>query len=84
MIELRVTPFMVRFLSSFGLGVKVSIAAILLSLSTIAIAQVMGGYGGGAQGINPQMLGGAGAGAFSTRACPAEPTARLFSQCPSL
>jgi len=53
---------MVRFLSKLGLSVRASIAAILVLFSAIAVAQVMGGYGGGAQGINPQMLGGAGAG----------------------
>ena len=55
---------MVRFLSSFGVGVKVLITSILWSFSAIAAAQVMGGYGGGIQGINPQIMGGAGAGAF--------------------
>ena len=69
MIELRVTPFMVRFLSMLGLSVKVSITSILWSLSAIAVAQLMGGYGGyggGMQGINPQTMGGAGAGATVT------------------
>jgi protein involved in polysaccharide export with SLBB domain len=52
---------MVRLFSIARLVSKALLTSILVSLSAFAVAQVMGGYGGyggGMQGINPQMMGG--------------------------
>ena len=58
---------MVPFVFNLRLVLKALSVAALSLMSALALAQVMGGYGGyggGMQGINPQMMGGAGAGAF--------------------